>query len=582
MKKFSKIILVFFSSIFGLAQKGNQNIGNEVVNIVKAYTPTISDAFKIKEVPASEDEIVEKKLPVNYKIFSFPVASTFVPNKGKAADVEKEVFEIGKNNYISLGFGNYTNILGEAFVTHQINNSDYVGALLKHFSSQGGINDLVLPDKFSKSGIDVTYGSKNKGYQWNIDLGFQNNSINWYGLPTKNFAFSKTIIDKIDPSQSYNSIYLLGRMEFTESIFNKASILFKRFSDKFDSGENRFFFTPEIKFEFNDIKISSDFTVDYVGGKFAKDFSNLNSIDYSNFIIGARPSFNYKIDDFSFDLGLGLFYKNQKENTESESKLYFYPNAKASYRIMGDLMIAYAGLEGNLQQNTYADFVSQNAFVSPTLSIGATDNVFDIYVGMKGKITNSVSFNVNGGLKNQKYAPFFVSNPYNNAITDPKGYHFANSFDVVYDNLNTIHFFGEIKADFSKNTQFGIATTYNIFSTSTLEKAFNMPQIKVEANLETNITDKLFAGAQVFFVGDRFNLEWEEKIIPNQITSYNTKIVSLESFIDLNAHIGYKLNQNFSFYVKGNNLANQSYQRWSNYPVQGINGILGAVYKFDF
>ena len=34
------------------AQKKDENIGTEVVTVVKPYTPTISDAFKVKETPA--------------------------------------------------------------------------------------------------------------------------------------------------------------------------------------------------------------------------------------------------------------------------------------------------------------------------------------------------------------------------------------------------------------------------------------------------------------------------------------------------------------------------------------------------
>jgi hypothetical protein len=49
-------------------------------------TQTISDAFKIKEtliLTAIQKEIIR------YTIFSFPVASTFTPSKGKAEGVDK-------------------------------------------------------------------------------------------------------------------------------------------------------------------------------------------------------------------------------------------------------------------------------------------------------------------------------------------------------------------------------------------------------------------------------------------------------------------------------------------------------------
>ena len=78
------LIITLFISVQLSAQKKDENIGTEVVNVVKAYTPTISDAFKVKETPALEDEDNTIKEPIQYSIFSFPVASTFSPSKGKA------------------------------------------------------------------------------------------------------------------------------------------------------------------------------------------------------------------------------------------------------------------------------------------------------------------------------------------------------------------------------------------------------------------------------------------------------------------------------------------------------------------
>ena len=50
MRNLKNIILVTLLASFQLtfAQKKDENIGSEVVNIVKPYSPTISDAFKVK------------------------------------------------------------------------------------------------------------------------------------------------------------------------------------------------------------------------------------------------------------------------------------------------------------------------------------------------------------------------------------------------------------------------------------------------------------------------------------------------------------------------------------------------------
>jgi hypothetical protein len=65
------------------AQKKEENIGSEVVNVVKPYTAAISDAFKVPETLFLMMRGMQKKKPLNI-LFFFPVASTFTPSKGKA------------------------------------------------------------------------------------------------------------------------------------------------------------------------------------------------------------------------------------------------------------------------------------------------------------------------------------------------------------------------------------------------------------------------------------------------------------------------------------------------------------------
>ena len=70
LKSLSSIRLLsaclLLTSLFSFAQKKEENIGTEVVNVVKPYTPTISDAFKIKETPVLDDEGNTKKETIKY------------------------------------------------------------------------------------------------------------------------------------------------------------------------------------------------------------------------------------------------------------------------------------------------------------------------------------------------------------------------------------------------------------------------------------------------------------------------------------------------------------------------------------
>ncbi|WP_294819707.1 TonB-dependent receptor [uncultured Flavobacterium sp.] len=557
------------------AQKKDENIGTEVVNVVKPYTPTISDAFKVKETPVIEDEQEKQKEAIKYNIFSFPVASTFAPAKGKAAAVDKEAREKFYNNYATLGVGNYGTINAELFVTENVSDTDYMGGMLRHLSSQGGIEDVKLDDKYYNTALDLTYGSRQQGYNWSTDLGYQHQVYNWYGLPIEVMESTSQTLSQIDPQQTYHTFYIGGKIQTKDSYFHDASAQYKRFWDAYGSAENRFFLTPSLDIPLAGEKIKVDFVADYVGGNFEKDINDMGDLSYSHFNLGIQPSLLYQKDDLSVQLGAGIFYSMGKMNDETDNKIFVYPQVKASYKVVGDLMVAYAGAEGTLRQNSYADFVSQNPFVSPTLAVAPTDQQYDIYVGLKGKLASTVAYNIRGSYMNEDNRAFFMNNrAFETTMMFDSGYSFGNSFGIVYDRLQTISFFGELKADFSQKVHFGINGTYYSYSTDDLDEAFNMPQMKVGASLDVDITPKWYAGTNIFFTGDRKDVIFNE--------SLESDTVTLKSFFDLNAHLGYKYNERLTGFLKLNNITGQDYQRWVNYPVQGFQFLIGASYKFNF
>lgn len=572
MKQVKYIAAILLVTQIAFAQKKDENIGTEVVNVVKPYTPTISDAFKVKETPSLDDEETQKKENIKYTIFSFPVASTFAPAKGKAAGVDKSPQEKIFSNYLTLAAGNYGTVNAELFVTENVSNTDYFGGSLRHSSSQGGIDGVVLDDKFMNTTLDLTYGSRTNTLNWNADLGYQNQIYNWYGFYPG--TITPETLATIDEQQTYHTLYVGGRLGLN-NILKESSVKFTRFWDAFGSAENRFVAKPSLEFDIVEQKIKADFVLDYISGSFDKNMVGNTGLKYGFTNVGFQPSIKIQKDDLTVNAGVGFFYSAAQE--QGESKFFIYPQVTGSYRVVGDLMIFYAGLEGGLKQNSYRDFVQENFFVSPTLLVAPTDQKYDIYVGLKGKLANSVSYNIRGSYLNEDNRALFKSNGYEELVGF-EGYQYGNSFNVVYDKLKTVSFFGELKADFSKNVAFGINGTFSSYSTDVENEAWNLPALKLGASLDVNITQKWYAGTNVFFVGERKDFAHFASLTQ---PTFDTE-VTLDSFFDLNAHIGYKHSERLTFFLKGNNLANQDYQRWLNYPVQGIQVLGGANYKFDF
>jgi hypothetical protein len=573
-------ISLLLISQFSFAQDKKDNIGTEEVNVVKPYTPTVSDAFKVKEVPVNVNEDTTKKEIVKYSVLPFPVASTFAPSKGNAQGLENAKQERLFKNYATLGIGNFGNLNTELYVTEDLSNTDYVSGMFRHNSAQGDIKEVLLDNFYYDTKIDLLYGSNAEAMSWNIKAGYQNQIYNWYGLPedfgsTLPLSDNITLVNGINPQHSYNTITAGGNIALEDGVLSQLNLDFTHFTDDFKSSENHFLLAPTFKFDVMDEAIKTRVFVDYVDGSFKNNYlgTNTDPINYGFTNFGIEPSFVMTRDDWTINIGAGLVYSLGKEN--SSNKFYFYPSVTASYKVVSDLMIFYAGAVGGLKQNTYKDFVDENPFVSPTLSIAPTNELYDISAGLKGKLSNTISYDVKASYIQDGNKALFRANDYTESNTNPS-YGFGNSFQVLYDDVTTLRFYGEIKADLAKGVTVEVDGTFNSYSTKHQQEAWNLPTFQLNSKADFMITQKWFAGFNVFFVGERQDLH---KNLDLGIVSQS---VFLDSYFDLNANVRFKYNDRFTTFLKSNNIMNNGYQKWLNYPVQGFQIMAGANYKFDF
>lgn len=133
---FSLVTLVFF------LKTSAQDLGTKVVDVVKAYSPTIADATKNREEDPIEDSLTLTKKEIEYTIFSVPVASTFVPEKGKAMRMPTERKSSYNNSYVGFGGGTYGTLLADTYIHIPIDRENSVFIVGEHYSSQGGIKEV--------------------------------------------------------------------------------------------------------------------------------------------------------------------------------------------------------------------------------------------------------------------------------------------------------------------------------------------------------------------------------------------------------------------------------------------------------
>ncbi|WP_149275024.1 TonB-dependent receptor [Pareuzebyella sediminis] len=584
MHTYIKILIILFlgsTQVIVAQEEDTDDIGTETVTVTKAYTPTISDAFKIKSVPDLNDSIVLQKKSIEYNIFSVPVASTFTPAKGKATSVKKTPPPILYNSYASAGGGNPANLMAKFYTSRTIDRESGYTVGLEHNSSRGDIKGTALDNIYSNTELDAAYKKRDRDFDWGVDIGAKHQLYNWYGIP--NGVFTEQTVNSIDERQNYFMAEAAGHINVEDAYFENASLQYRRFWDVVKSGENRAIFNTGFAFPVADESFGIKAKVDYVNGSFENaDLNNPTNtlgIEYSQLQVGLNPSLTLMADDLALVLGVNLVYGLDAEN--KENNFYIYPAVTASYRLLDELAIAYGGIEGELEQNSYYDFVQANPFVSPTLTITPTDRKYDGYLGLRGQLLPNLSYNVKASYTAENRKPLFKLNPQNTFRDDEKGYYYGNSFEVFYDDLKTIGVLGELNVDVNRNFTLGVNVQYFNYTTETDNPAWNLPDITGSLFMDYQIGEKWYAGANLFYVGTREDVATiaDQSGIP---TNFTPTLIELDSYFDANAHVGYRWNEQLSIFLKAANIANNNYQRWANYPVQGLQILGGLTYKFDF
>lgn len=564
------VTLSISSIAFGQEETVKDTLKTDEVIVVKPYAPTILDAFKIKENPEIENEAVKKE-SISYSDFSAPVASTFTPTKGTAQSVVRQSLSKIYENFVAVGIGNYGTPYLEAFLHSSTSKSNDFGVKLKHQSSSGGIDDILVEDGYSDTALNLFYQQFERDYNWEVNGGTQLQSYNWYGLPTS-INYDENFITGLDVKQKYLNLFAGGKIAFEDLFFEDGKLDFNHFSDDYGSSEIHTFVNGNFTFPLSDETLNTEATIEYLNGNFENGFNTTNELNHSFLNVGVHPSLEVLRENLAINLGVKLYYSFDLEH--STSKFYYYPNIATSLKLIDEMLIAVAGVTGDLEQNSYKNYTDKNPFVSPTLTILQTDQQYNAFLGAKGKISSTVNYNITGSYMNEKNKPLFRSNFSLTDGTAPvsNGFEAGNSFTVVYDDIETIKIAAELNIDLTKEFNVGGTVEFNNYTTTNELEAWNLPSISstIFANYQAK---NWYLGSDLYLVGER-----KESSLPFiGVPTVNT----LKSYVDLNFNGGYVFSDRLTAFAKLNNVLSTNYDSFNHFEVQGFQVLTGLIYKFN-
>ena len=557
MKKLLSLYIILTGAVLQ-AQQVQDTVKTEVINVTRSFEPKVQDAYKL-DVNPEVDKLPEKKIPVDFHIQSVPVASTFTPEKGGMAkfnvgSITEDVYK----SYVSLAGGNYTQIQGDAYVYYPVSERFGSALRLSHHSSQGqDVEDGISFQPFYHTSADLLFDYKKENTKWNFDLGYNGHIHNLNKLLP---VMPANVLPPEYNSLQHNDNNFVFKVDgtFKEFFVKDMHFDYNNYWDNFDNSEHKIHLLGNLKFPVGDIDLKLGLQTDLVSGDMGRvDFIKDNpalDINYKNMDFAVIPAVQIENDKLVVNAGAKLFYQNQDTIYKS---VQFIPDLKVSLNLIYEKLTVFAGVTGDLQQNSQADLSAENPFLAPGSLMIPTLTPYDIFGGFNGAFSSAFSYEVRLGSRKIKNYPF-----YNYTTTNP-----VYAYDILYDDMTQSYFDTAFNIGIGKKFDLKLHLTYMQNDPDHLKKALFIPDFSFKSILIFRPTDKLNFNATVHSLG---NMNYAAGV-DDHIAGYN----------DINLGVRYNINKQFTGFLQANNILGKAYEIYYMYPVQQLQIMAGAAYRFD-
>jgi hypothetical protein len=584
------LLLVIFADLNVSAQQDSTKLKQEV-EVVKAYQPSVSDAFKINDIPKIQDEKREKPT-FNYQINSQPVFSTFELEPVQAAQMVGEPkAELGKG-LLKAGIGNYRTPYAEFFFNTTTGKKSNFGMHFKHLSSNGSVK-LINKDK-----VDAPYSENVAELFTNHFLGrstlstklfFNRDAHNYYGYAGDQLTNEEkeTLMPFWNEKQAFSKGGLQAR--FTNKEDNRPglnydfNLYYHYFGSKTGQTENLFNLGTGFKHDFNGFEGILDASLRYL--KTDSIFNELSSNygDKQQVMLKLAPAILLEGDFAKLQVGFNTFFLFDDDD---DARVLVTPNVKAEWSPVENIMTLFAGADGLLQQNHYSAIAAENRFVNPYQDIRNTEYQYILTAGIKGKFSPRLNYRFQLDYAGIKDEHFYIFKETELEATSQTDYQLtrSNTFDVLYDDLKQLTIGGEFYYTASDLVNVHLKGKYFSYNLDTMSQAWHKPDFELSISTILNPEGPLKFNFDIFFTGERQALVQREVYNPlvNSVGPMQVEetAYTLSSYMDLNFGVEYQYSPRLSFWGRANNFAFQKYENWLGYAQQGFNLLVGASYSF--
>ena len=583
--KYNRIFIGFWilllTPLLVLAQEEETNdLGTQEVIVIKSYSPSLKNVFKIRTNPKMYDSLIQKKLGIDYTFEPIPVVSTFIPNKASPLKLQRQKSSFYHNSYASGGLGNQSFFKLDLSSMVTLDRSQSIG-LKFLYASLGSIEGTLLNSEEKRTSLDLIHQYKQNNMRVDSDLRYDRQAHNFFGLYDLNWQNIPSFRpDVIDPSQKLNYISIRSRWQWYDSVFRKVHFSTHITTDSFESTEHIVNINTQLRVPIFDQYLEFKPHVEMVNTNFVRGYLSESELNSQKAMAELAVQFLSIGQKLNLKLGAQGFYPFGLSGEEEMTSFYVYPKAEISYKSGNGKLVPFLKYEGSLDLNSFMSFSLENPYVAPTLEMKFTEVNHNANVGFNANPGSGLSFKFNMHYSQTDNFPMFSRLPYDYSNED-MAYRMGNAYEVIYAALEKMGFITQVALRFNEFNKINFETAYYEYKREGGGKVLNLPSITIDLNANFRLVRKIFFQLGGQYLGDRNSIR--NLIVP--FSEYKAGNIvtakSLGSIILLASSLTWKINEQWDLFYENKIILGDSTSRWAYYQNQSQLHLGGIRYKFD-
>jgi len=547
------IRIILLIAPLGVLAQPDSSRGQQSVDITSSFKPNM---YRVGKINFSASQL-KGDTARNLRPYEVPGQNLFYsyrPIALKPLALESQAdMELGTRNFVKAGVGNYATPYLRAGLAYG-DAVDYLGNAYLDYTSSNGSQKF---QDFSRFQFKAAGSRFFQGYEWYGAAGFRRDNYFLYGYDQQQFPDVK----KEDVQNRQQEFSISTGFRNTEpgerSIRYNPEIKYSLFSMKEKVTESALFFNLPFEKNFSDkfsaklelnsslIRITQKFTDTATGQRF--DAASNNNL------LRISPSVTYSIKPFIFKAGVSPVW--------NRGELTWLPDVTIDADLFSKFSLQ-TGWVGRIVQNSSRYISSLNPYFDPQVFLPNTKES-EFFAGIKGGIGKHFSFSGKAGWVAYKNVLFFV----NDTAAAGRGMILYN--EKAAGNLRITGSISYIDKDkFSLKGNIILNGYTNVDDYANARPWHTLP-IEISGAVRWHPFKKLTLTSDIWtFSGGRY------------LARANREDYKLGSGLDLSTGAEYAFSKKISGWLTANNLLNNKYQRWHDYPVYGINFLGGVLIRF--